>query len=209
MSAEGLSNCIWPAAEKLVFPAAKERLEAVDTQSINAQASQLSLQCTQNVLMVHARLAQMEEEKIGLNQKLTRISDAFLKANNQREMVQKEVKRLEAERAKSDEQLRLLSDEVVNLKEELKDQEAEIIVRVQAAIANKVLLGKLDKKALQGLVDDYLETGCIKDLESGEDKKEDTVEAVQSTADSGSTAVPKEIPESAAPVDAAGDQACL
>lgn len=106
--------------------------------------------------MTHARLARMAEETSRLNNKFSMISDQFLKANPAKETAQKEVKNLKAEEVKFEEKFRLMGDEIVNLKEELKDQEAEIIVGVQAAVANKALLGKLDKKALQGLVDEYL-----------------------------------------------------
>lgn len=41
---EGLANGIWPDAEKLLFPAAKEHLDALGTEAINAQSAQLSLQ---------------------------------------------------------------------------------------------------------------------------------------------------------------------
>lgn len=81
-----------------MFPAAKERLDSMDTQSVNAQAVQLSLQCAQNTLMTHARLAQMAEETSRLNQKVFKISDQFLKANQAKETAQKELKNLEVER---------------------------------------------------------------------------------------------------------------
>lgn len=84
-----------------------------------------------------------------------------------------------------------LSSQVAGLQEELKDQEAETIMRVRASMANKFLLGKTDTKYLQTLVDDYLRFGSIKDLESeGEEKdgeKEDMADALASTANSGST----------------------
>lgn len=165
------------------------------------------MQCAQNTLITRARLAQMANETSNLNQILSKISDAFLKANQAKETAQKEVKSLEAEKVKFEENFRLMGDEIVNLKEELKDQEAEIIVMVQVVIANKVLLGKLDKKALQGFFDEYMQVGCIKDFESKEDKKDDAAGTVQSTADSGSTTVQKETSELAAPVEAFGDQA--
>lgn len=38
---EGLGNGIWPDVEKLLFPAAKERLDSIDIQSINVQSVQL------------------------------------------------------------------------------------------------------------------------------------------------------------------------
>lgn len=80
-----------------------------------------------------------------------------------------------------------LSSQVAGLQEELKDQEAEIIMRVRASMANRFLLGRADTKYLQSLVDDYLRFGNIKDLESEGEEKEDATDALASTANSGST----------------------
>lgn len=43
LSAEGTNNGIWPEAKRLLFPAAKERLSAMDAQTVLANGVQLQL----------------------------------------------------------------------------------------------------------------------------------------------------------------------
>lgn len=50
-------------------------------------------------------------------------------------------------------------------------------MRVHATMANNFLLGKFEKKGLQSLINDYLQVGCIKDLEFEEDKKDEVANA--------------------------------
>lgn len=78
---EGLANGIWPDTEKLLFPAAKERLDSLDTEALDAQTVQLSLQCVQNGLSLRLRLSQLAKENASLNEKVARLQEQFLKAN--------------------------------------------------------------------------------------------------------------------------------
>lgn len=183
LATEGVRNGIQLSAEKLLFPSAKERLNLMDVQSINAQTVQLGLQCAQNALASCSHLAQMAKEVAIQNDKVIRLQEQLLRANQAKEHAEKTLKGKEAEMAEKVDQL---NTQVVSLQEELKDQEAEIIMRVQATMANKFLLGKIDKKNLQSMIDDYLQVGCIKDMESEEAKKDETADAMASTTNSGS-----------------------
>lgn len=126
----------------------------------------------------------MANEAAIQNNKIARLQEQLLRTNQVKEYAEKDLKRKEAEMADKIDQLKI---QVVGLAEELKDQEAEIIMRVQATMANKFLFGKTDKKSLQFMIDNYLQVGCIKDLEFEGAEKDETDDSMALMANSGPT----------------------
>lgn len=187
--AEGTNNGIWFEAERLLFPVAKERLSAMDAPNVLDNCVQMQLQnrsaADLNEYENHAIKA--EQERSTLQVELARINDRLsgLREENLKLIVESRGLTMENKELKK---------RVLGFEDEVKYQEAEITVKVKAAMANKFLSDKFKDKeqTMRTLVDDYLLIGNIKDLEL-EDEKDDGVDATVSAAESDPQVVPLNI----------------
>lgn len=125
-----------------------------------------------------------DREKVA-NHKIKRFEEENKKLVEDKQIISKELIQLNEKLTAATQRAEAAERSLKNLEDNWKDAEAMATIKIRASMANKFLLKKFEGKEaqLRSLIDDYLDFGNIKDLES-DTEGEVAGEADQFTAES-------------------------
>ncbi|XP_057247523.1 uncharacterized protein LOC130589909 [Beta vulgaris subsp. vulgaris] len=160
LAEEGLEGGIWPAADKLVFPAAQKRLKGQDPEVILNHAVQLSLQLSQSciaardslrtVATLQDKVARLQKDNLSHQAKLEREKQSRLDAESK---LAAEQKLMEKERQEKDEKIAEAEKENAPLNTVVRDAE-ERVLDVQLRFLKLDSMAALEALATGGKADD-------------------------------------------------------
>ncbi|XP_057247504.1 uncharacterized protein LOC130589892 [Beta vulgaris subsp. vulgaris] len=180
LAEEGLEGGIWPAADKLVFPAAQKRLKGQDPEVILNHAVQLSLQLSQSciaardslrtVATLQDKVARLQKDNLSHQAKLEREKQSRLDAESK---LAAEQKLMEKERLEKDEKIAEAEKENARLaaavreaEERALDIQAEAKIIETAKLAFLIKFKKLDDKGVNFYIDRFLKLDSMTALEA-------------------------------------------